>query len=241
MRTKLWKTDAVVSTLAAWFLFASFPALAQNVDLGVDFLVGLPQNAFRDNVREKGYGLAGHIGVFIKDTPIMVGVDIGYLNYGTEEREEPLSGNVPDVIVDVKTTNNIFMLHGFARVQPQDGPVRPYFEGLWGFKYLFTRTAIVDNWYEQEIVSSTNFDDFAGSWGLGAGVDIRIWDGSNRPRGGNVFDISLNLSARYLWGAEAEYLKKGSIVRDPDGGVTYFVHRSKTDMLMPRIGIRVRF
>jgi hypothetical protein len=171
----------------------------------------------------------------------MVGADIGYLRYGTENRRESLSDTIPDIAVDVKTTNNILMLHGFVRLQPQDGPVRPYVEGLWGFKYLFTRTSITDSWYEEPIASSTNYDDLVGSRGLGAGVDIKLRNGHKHPGGSGVFDISLNLSARYLWGSKADYLKKGSIIRDEDGSLTYLGYRSKTDMLTPQFGLRVRF
>jgi hypothetical protein len=51
----------------------------------------------------------------------------------------------------------------------------------------------------------------------------------------------LNLGIQQLWGSEAEYLKKGSIEQDPYGGITYHVLQSSTDMLVPKIGIRVRF
>jgi hypothetical protein len=130
------------------------------------------------------------------DTPIMIEADIGYLKYGTENHREYFNDTIPEISLDVKTTNNILMLHGFARVQPQQGPVRPYFEGLYGFKYLFTRTSIIDNWYDEPIASSTNYSDLAGSWGLGAGVDLRLWNGPKQSTGRGVCDISLNLSGR---------------------------------------------
>ena len=227
--------------LAAWCALNVPVALAQKFDIGMDFLTGLPQNEFRDKTREVGYGVSGHIGYYIGDTPVMVGADIGYLKYGTEKRREPLSVTIPDIDVEVKTTNNILMLHGFARLQPRRGPIRPYFEGLWGFKYLFTRTSITDDWNDEPIASSTNFDDLVGSRGLGAGMDIMLWNG-NRPQSAHgAFDISLNLSARYLWGSKADYLKKGSIILNNDGSLAYLAYRSKTDMLTPQFGLRVRF
>jgi hypothetical protein len=243
MNKTLSKREAVLVTLIVWWGFNAFPAFAQKADIGLDFIIGLPQNEFRDNIDDEGYGISGHFGYFIGNSPVMVGADIGYLNYGSEERHEPFSDTIPDVTVEVRTTNNIFMLHGFARLQPQRGSIRPYFEGSYGFKYLFTRTSVhdEDSYYEEAIASSTNIDDFAGSWGAGAGVDIRLWEGRRKTPNRGVFDISLNLSAKYLWGSEAEYLKKGSIRRDPDGSVTYFVMRSDTDMLMLHAGIRVRF
>ncbi|RPI25832.1 MAG: hypothetical protein EHM61_13340 [Acidobacteria bacterium] len=223
--------------LALLFAFLS-PAAGQNFDLGADFIIGLPQNQFRDNINEEGYGASGHFGYFLGDSPIMIGVDAGFLNYGTMKRWEPFSDEIPEVTVRVQTTNNILLAHGFLRLQPQQGPVRPYVEGLLGFKYLFTRTSVVDEFYDETIASSTNFDDLAGSWGVGTGLDIRLWE-NRRHRG--VVDVSLTLGAKYLWGSEAEYLKKGSIRRDPDGGVTYLVLQSRTTMLIPSIGARVRF
>ena len=228
-------------TLAVWWGIGSHSAFAQRAEVGGNFLLGLPQNEFRDNVIDKGAGLSGNLGGFIENSPVMIGVDIGFLNYGSEGREEIFSETIPDVTVDVRTTNNILMLHGFVRIQPQKGSLRPYVEGLYGFKYLFTRTTIRDNWFEDPIASSTNFDDLAASWGLGTGVDIKIWEGRRRGRHHKACDISLNLSTRYLWGSKAEYLKEGSITREPDGTLTYSVYRSRTDMLVPQFGLRFRF
>jgi len=224
----------LLSILAFW----SAPLMAQNFVVGGDFVVGLPQNEFRDNIDDEGYGGSAFFGYFLGDTPIMVGADVGFLNYGTTKRFEPFSDDIPEVIVRVQTSNNILMAHGFVRLQPQDGPVRPYVEGLLGFKYLFTRSSIIDDYFDEAIASSTNFDDLAGSWGVGTGIDIRLWE--NRRRRG-VADVSLTLGAKYLWGSEAEYLKKGSIRPHPDGGVTFLVFRSRTDMLVPSIGARIRF
>lgn len=220
------------------FAFWSVPVDAQNFEVGGDFIIGFPQNEFRDNIDDEGYGASGHFGYFLGDTPIMVGADFGFLNYGTLKHFEPFSPDIPEVVVEVRTTNNILMAHGFLRLQPQNGPVRPYIEGLLGFKYLFTRSSIIDDFSNESIASSTNFDDFAGSWGVGTGLDIRLWESSRR---GGFAEVSLTLSARYLWGSEADYLRKGSIRHDPDGGITFFVFRSNTDMLVPSIGARVRF
>jgi hypothetical protein len=218
---------------------AFLPAVAQNFDLGADFIIGFPQKGFADNVENRGYGGAGHFGYFLGDSPIMIGANLGFLNYGTERRFEPFSETIPDVTVEVRTTNNILLLHGFVRVQPQDGVLRPYFEGLFGFKYLFTRTAVIDDFTNEAIASSTNLDDLAGSWGLGTGVDIRIWEQQRRRRG-SVKEVSMSFGAKYLWGSEADYLNQGAIRRDADG-ITYLVSRSRTDMFLPHLGVRLRF
>lgn len=232
---------SVVAALIVWAGFGSLPVLAQQWELGLDVLFGLPQNEFRDKIRDEGFGGSGRIGRFLGDWPVMVGGDIGYINYGTEERWEPVSASIPDVYVLIRTTNNILLLHGFARIQAQEGRFRPYFEGLVGFKYLFTSTSIEDEWSYEPIASMTNLDDLAGSRGLGAGIDLRLWEGPKRIGGDGVYDLSLNLGAKYLWGSEAQYLKEGSIIRNPEGRVSYDVLRSATTMLLPSVGLRIRF
>jgi hypothetical protein len=240
MLKTLLRPETALLTLLVWLESGGCPLLAQKFDVGADFQVGLPQNQFRDNIDEEGYGLCGQFGYFLGDSPIMIGADVGFVNYGTEKRYEPFSDTIPEVTVEVRTTNNILMFHGFVRLQPQEGAVRPYVEGLAGFKYLFTRTSVSDYSWDETIASYTNYDDLAGSWGVGAGVDIRLWE-SHQQKGRGIYDVSLTVGAKYLWGPEAEYLKKGSISQNENGDLTYLVMRSKTDMLTPRVGIRMRF
>jgi hypothetical protein len=213
---------------------------AQNFQAGVDFLTGLPQREFRENVDDLGFGVSGEIGGFLGDSPVMIGGKFGFLNYGIERRWEPFSYAIPDVIVRVSTTNNILLAHAFVRLQPREGAVRPYVEGLVGLKYLFTRTSIDSDDWDDDTASYTNLDDLTPSYGVGAGVHVRLWQSRARRGHGNPAQLSLNLGARYLWGGDAEYLKKGSIWRQ-EGEVFYDIHRSTTDLLTPQVGISVRF
>ena len=107
---------------------------------GTDFLVGLPQGAFKENVNRAGYGITGNIGFAPSGYAYMPGVEFGFMNYGTEKRREPFSTTIPDVTVDVETQNNFALGHLFVRLQPNNGTVRPYLEGSLGGNYLFTKT-----------------------------------------------------------------------------------------------------
>ena len=107
---------------------------------GADFLVGLPQGAFKENVNRAGYGITGNIGFAPSGYAYMPGVEFGFMNYGTEKRREPFSTTIPDVTVDVETQNNFALGHLFVRLQPNNGTVRPYLEGSLGGNYLFTKT-----------------------------------------------------------------------------------------------------
>lgn len=207
-------------------------------EAGLTFIVGSPQGEFSSQVKATGFGLSGFGGVRVgRNSPLLVGLDLGILIYGHERRNEPFSLTIPDVTVDVVTNNNIFLGHFLLRLQPPRGKVRPYFDGLFGLKYLFTDTRIENEGFtgSEPIAISTNFDDVALSYGVGGGLSIALFRGGSR-RG----TVSLDLGVRYLIGGEAEYLKEGSIQR-VDGTVTYTIFQSETNLLETRVGASIRF
>lgn len=224
-------------------VLAAAPAVQAQVrpHFDVNALVGLPQGAFQENVDDVGFGLSAFGGLGLGQTPVTLGLELGGMIYGYDSRDEILSPNIPEVTVDVATTNNIVMGHFVLRLQPPTGTVRPYLDGLVGFKYFFTETRIDSerDYDDRPIAASTNFDDGAASYGAGGGLDIRVYDG---PLGDERHPVALsvNLGVRYLFGGEAEYLREGSIRRDGDR-VTYEVERSETDLLIPQLGVRLAF
>lgn len=203
------------------------PAVAQEAALNV--IVGIPQGDFGDRA-EAGIGGDLYGGLRLGESPVTIGAKLGIMIYGHERRREPFSTTIPDVTVDVTTSNDILLGHFVLRLRPPgDGAFVPYVDGLFGFKYLFTETEINSRRFD-DVASSTNFDDFALSYGGGAGLMIRVHRGGNR-------DAFLQLGADYMVGTEADYLLEGSIERDDDGNVNFDVQRSKTTILTPRIGV----
>jgi hypothetical protein len=122
-------------------------------------------------------------------------------------------------------------------VSPPSGSFRPYLELLFGGAYLFTETSINSRGNE-EVASSTNFDDFAWNYGAGGGLLINLYSPENSE--GNFEALFLDLKVRYLFGTEAEYLKEGSIVIQ-NGNAYYDVSKSKTDLLLAQLGVMVSF
>ena len=235
---KAFGTSLLFCILSALFLLIQ-PALAQtNFQGGLNFMAGFPQGEFKDNLDENGYGLAGEFLYSPSISPLGIGVSLGFMNYGEESRREPFSTTIPDVEVEVKTTNNIVMGHLLLRAQVKQGPIRPYAEGLVGFNYLFTETKIEDVDDEEEIASSTNLDDGVFSYGAGGGVMLRLYTGKVKKT--KTLSILLNLGVRYILGGEAEYLKEGSIKR-VNGRVVFDKIKSKTDLLTARFGVAVEF
>jgi len=213
--------------------------------LNLNFSLGSPQNEFRDNVDNLGVGGFGQFSYRLPETPLHIGASLGFLVYGSDTRKESFNPNIPEVKVDVTTTNSILLGHLLMRLQARQGAFRPYLTGLLGFNYLQTQTSVKSErrWGEEdEIASSTNFDDATFSYGGGAGLMIRVFtppkvEGENNPLSGVYIDLGINT----ILGGEAEYLKKGSIYQDADGKLIYDVHRSKTDLITWHIGITFEF
>ncbi len=226
----------LVQVLSAIMLLTS-AAAAQSWQGGLDFLVGVPQGEFKKNVDNVGFGITGNAGFAPEGTPIMLGLEVGFMNYGSADRREAFSTTIPDVFVNVSTTNNFFLGHALLRLQPNTGKVRPYLQGMIGFNYLFTETKIENiNVPGQEVASSNNLSDGTFSYGGGAGLMILVYS----PADGSISDVFVDLGARYVFGGEAEYLKEGS-VRNVNGRVVYDILKSRTDLLVLQIGVSVRF
>lgn len=212
-------------------IIASFTCLnAQQA--GFFLTMGFPTGEFKDNLDRIGVGIEGEA-LFFRTGPAQMGIHFGYLNYGSETRRERFSTTIPDVFVDVDRTNNIVNFHLLFNIAPSFGPVTPYAEGLFGGSYIFTETKI-DSW-DDEVASTTNFDDWAWSYGAGAGVLIHLF---SNPFEGSA-ELLLDLKVRYLYGTEAEYLKEGS-VRLVNGYAYYDVEKSKTDMITASLGVTIR-
>ena len=196
--------------------FATGPVMAQDfeepdpparVQAGLGLVVGVPSGEFGDNVTNPGFGITGHIGYRIPNSPAIFGVSVGYMIYGRESRRERFSLTIPDVTVRVITENNILLSNLFLRFQPREGVLRPYIEGLVGFHYLFTRTTIEDvpTIFEDDIASSINFDDVAFTYGGSAGVMLRVYDGTEKRRTqqGGMKSVSIDFRFRYLASSES--------------------------------------
>jgi len=217
------------------------------LEFSVDPAYVIPTGAFRDNVPENGIGAVVSLSTWIRDLPVMVGGELGFLVYGYENRQEPYNTATPDFTVRHTIWNNIMQAHLFVRWMTARDDLRFFVEGLVGFKYFYTDSHIVNVGIAEgyPIPKSTNLSDHALSYGVGAGLSLRIRKyreesdegGKHRPERAGLI---LECGARYLAGSHADYLRKGSAHR-VDGDVTYDVYSSRTSVVVPFIGIRWEF
>lgn len=226
--------------IAILALFAQSMLAGDRFQASLNFLVAYPQNDFKTNVDRAFYGMSGEFFYQLPRSSFSVGVSLEYLNYGSETRLEPFNHDIPDVLVDVTTRNSIFSAAAVFRLSPVEGFFRPYAEALAGINYLFTYTSVNDDGgWSEDIATTTNFDDSAFTYGVGAGAIVRALEVRSRL-GRSLFSLNMELGVRYLKGRTAEYLREGSIRRD-DGSILFEPSASSTDLVKAHIGIVFRF
>ncbi len=224
-------------------LFAQSASDFSSFNLAINFYVGFPQGEFKQNINRNGYGLnAEGLWKPYKYSPFSFGANFGILNYGSVTRKEAFSYTIPDVFVNVTNDNNILNYHLVAQVAPAVGVFKPYVQFLFGGSYIYTQTRIENRSTGEEIATSTNFEDYAWSYGAAGGFLFRVSKNENPDVMSVSFrEIYLNLKVSYLYGSNAEYLKEGSIRYVGAGKVEYDVKESKTDLLGLHIGVVIVF
>ncbi|MEM7788391.1 MAG: hypothetical protein AAF594_11755, partial [Bacteroidota bacterium] len=170
-------------------LLSASAALAQPT-VSVSGAVGLPQGTFDASLNGAAGGLAGAFLYQIPRTPVAFGVEGSVLIYGIERRVEPFSLTIPDVGVDVRTSNNVAQALAVLRLQVPDGPIRPYVDGVAGLAYLYTETRVEDGFDGFPLASSVTFDDAAPVLGAGVGTQVRLYRGRNDR--GRLFEVLLD-------------------------------------------------
>lgn len=202
---------------------------------GINLSLAIPQGEFADQVDNLGYGFSGEFMLLSPKprSPIGLGLNISYYIYGNESRSEPMY-NIPEVFVRVDRTNNLVNFHVVFEIGLPTGRIRPYVQGLFGGEYLFTETSVKNESNQDPFASSTNYDDWAWSYGVGGGISILLSGDSVTEIGA----IYLDLKGRYLFSSEAVYLKEGSVEVDRQQ-LRYYPSVSKTDLISIHAGVRV--
>ena len=216
------------------------PAARAQIDweVGADGLWGLPQGELDDNVTNDAIGISGYATRRIGRSPLLLGFEASFLQYGEESRTQSISTEIPEITVRVSTANRIVLTHFLARLEPSTGRVRPYLDGYAGLGYFFTRSTVEGDAYEP-LASSTNFEDWTSSFGLGGGVLVPIVT-RDTPQGARDFELHFEARARYLFGGRAEYLTEGLLI-DERGELSIDPYESRTDLLVLHFGVAFHF
>ncbi len=228
--------------LIVFMVFTRMNANAQESDtVRFDYLsfyinsqVAVPAKEFRqainNSIGDLGIGLAGGF-LFSplgqkKPSPVLIGIDVGYLNYGVEKIGAD-SGNPP-----LKITHNIFSFDGIGRLRPfnHTGKITPFVDGLLGLKLYNTRVKIDKTFFdtvfnndEAEVLKNVN--NTGVNFGLGCGFYTHSSKG-----------IGFTMRGLYMWGDEVDYVVRNSVKMD-NGTLSYETATANTSMLTIQLGI----
>lgn len=243
----------LISALIA-LAFTIHPAFAQFHDGGavraeVNAMAGIPQGELDRQLDGKAAGLSVFVGGPVPRSPIVLGSEFGFLNYGTDSQlrlystvfdagvDDDLA--VPVEAVTTSASNNIFLGHLVVRLQPFRGAFQPYVDALGGWKYFMTRLKVDGDVivFRQGLSQEAHVTDYALSYGVGGGFELRLYEHSSRWSK-TPANVSLHAGLRYLFGTDAAYAAEGSM-REIGGRIVIDEIESRTDMIVPHFGIRV--
>jgi hypothetical protein len=197
--------------------------------LGIGADLALPVGQFHQYV-DNGFGVRG-FGLLALDPYGILGLrlDGSYVVYGHQSRVVPLSPTVPLIDVRVNTDNQIV----FGSLGPQltfpIGPVRPFLRGGVGVSYFVTTSSVKGTSNTSSFAQTTNFHDTRLALEGGGGLWIHL--------GGSKTPIDLSLEATYVHNGRARYLRRESIVEQPDGSVTITPVRSGANLVTLNLGV----
>ena len=242
------------SPLAIPFLLALLaPGVGQAQPEGPNLVAGAltisaPRGEFDDNT-DTGYGFTGsYVRSLTPNRVVGVGLSGSFLGYGSTRRRAPLSNTIPDITVEVETSNNTAFVLGLLEIRVP-GRIQPYLQAVGGGGFFYTTTSLEDTRTDEVIISDTNQSDGTWVWGGGGGLRFRVWESTPDPeeqaaRGPDAPRprLYVDVGARYLKGNEVEYLKEGSLVTD-DGefDIDPRLARSEIEVVQYQIGVSVAF
>lgn len=212
------------------------------MQLGLQGSIGFPIGEFKNSIENSfgNNGFGGGLHVLINTqkedkTPVFLGIDFNYLNFGTEKTPE--SKYLPPL----KTTFNYFTLGPLFRVvltEKYSGIV-PFVDGMFGLKILNTKTR-VDNSLVTTILTQEPNESILGTnyEGLVSGIGIGFYTKSQKKEADDIA-ASFFVKLMFEYGDKTRYVKRNSISVDPEGLITYQTGHTPTSMITLKFGILV--
>ena len=244
------------------FLSIGLIVNAQKLILDPSFVLGLPSGDFKNNTDAVGFGLGTAIMYQPATMPVAFGLDGNFQVYGSNTQKEVLTATITvgNTVIDhiniplrITTENTIFNLNGIVRVTPEWAHVRPFIDGLIGFRNIATTTSIYDEstnyQYAKDdnglIVKKKQLGDYVFSYGGALGVMVDV---------GKTEKISIQLKGSYTVGGKADYFDGSdtknwkveftgtdpSNIEGDDLNYTVTPRHSTTDMITIHLGVAFR-
>lgn len=203
-----------------------------------NFSPAFPMGEYKDNIDRTGWG--SRAGVLIqpdKKLPVKLGVELGYTTQGFKTQYFNSINFSQFSDYRVRARLNIFSGLFNLRLQSGTGKqkVNPFVEGLVGWNNFYGTTILQErnpaDDYEWDTVDRESTKGYWSlTYGAGAGFDICL----SREK-----TVWLECKVSYLQGSNTLYYTNPSV--DANGNSKFTVAQSRTDMLIPQIGLKFGF
>ena len=174
-----------------------------------------------------GGGFNLESGYKLPNAPVIVGLSLDYIRYGSKLRK----GFHGSDLGDVRFRRNFETLRflPFVRIQPsQSSKILPYGDFFTGLSYIMTRATIRERALDL-IDSYTEIDDIVFSYGFGGGIEIMLDD-----------YVSLDINAKYIRSGRAQYLTPATVSYNPQFELYDLeIQNSRFNTLTFGIGVKV--
>ncbi len=227
MRTSITLTAALVASLA----MAQQQPRSASLSGGLE--IGIPIGEFDATWGRQLVGLSANMSVPMRRLPLSYGFDFAWARMGGETQVVPVNEeNIESTTGDLSVKSNVYGYHALVRLQPFTGKVSPYVEGMAGMRQFTTRTEITVDGLDQPIMEQRNENDFIGSTGWAAGLQVLPGKSKNFYVEGRV---------ESLFGGQVTYVDPATIAVSTNGDVKYNTLTSGTRVVNITFGIGLRF
>ena len=166
-----------------------------------------------------------------KPSPILIGLDFGYLIYGVDKiPANAIHGNI-------KSSFNIYSIGMAGRLMAnQHGRFTPFLDGVIGAKIFNVLTKFDKNLIstlvnpEPEVIDS--YDNVSLNYSVGVGF-------FNRKPGSHFGRGSFSVRLLYSWGLETRYVLRNSVYIDVNNKVQYQTANTQTNMFIIQFGLQL--
>jgi len=217
-------------TLSLLFTVLTVLGVKAQTSMTLELPVAFATGEFRqDSPGTWGSGITLHVLTPIKNGPLEVGGEFGFLNYGISRTnaEVELGGTFFEGLLI--RNNAMISLQPMLRYRlPTIGSkIRPFIDAQAGVRYLYTRKGIRVRGEGERLASQSDIVHWTATAGFGGGLEFDLDD-----------DTALSLRAMYHTSSPADYARRGSFTTDAQGVDRVQFFNSRIDLLTISVGIR---
>jgi hypothetical protein len=226
MRTVMILSAAMAAQLPGHAQFSGYQG-----NVGGTIGMGIPKGEFADTWGQNMFTWGGQITLPARILPLQWGFAFDYGVMGNRNFSVPVSS--PELTAtegDLAVRAKVLSYHPLLRFSPLKGKVRPYVDGMAGFRQFTTKSTVTVDGLQEPVLRERNANDLALSTGWAAGLMIRL---------GSVGYVEGRVERFYS--GKASYVDPSSISVDGAGHLAFNTLESNTDGINVLVGLGLRF